>query len=367
MGYWYGPRALSALAAACVLAAGSALFAGEAESTAAAASPLDRLKARSADERWQELRARLNRPHSTGSTSVISPSIASPPADASARPASTEDWQTAPPRTAFAPPEPAPVLRAAPPERIFIEAAQPEPPRIDATPLPQSETPREPAPRITPAIRDPDPPRPADAPAPAPAADPFAPAPGTSDVPQLPGERGPYRATSNELKKVTDILPFIDYEPDPLVAAQDPCRNLCPRPDGAECKPLPDGRQPECPREIPIAGEPFFEPLMPGTCFAWQATDLFHNPLYFEDAQLERYGHTYHHCVQPFVSAGKFGAQLLGLPYQMAIDPMWKRRYVLGWYRPGECAPHLHYQIPLNAKAAAVQGGVTTGMFFLIP
>lgn len=185
--------------------------------------------------------------------------------------------------------------------------------------------------------------------------------------PQLPGRRGAEPVTSNQLKRVTDILPFVDYEPDPATAAMDPCHNLCPRPDGVECKAGPDGHLPECPVEVPIDGPPHELSVMPGICFAWEASNLFHNPLYFEDAQLERYGHTYHHCVQPFVSVGKFGAQLLGLPYQMSIDPMWRKRYVLGWYRPGDCVPHLHYQVPLNAKAAAVQGGVTTGLFFLIP
>ena len=67
------------------------------------------------------------------------------------------------------------------------------------------------------------------------------------------------------------------------------------------------------------------------------------------------------------VSAGRVGTQLIGLPYQMTIDPIQKKMYALGWYRPGECAPHKHYQIPLSARAAAVQGGVVTGLIFLIP
>jgi hypothetical protein len=71
--------------------------------------------------------------------------------------------------------------------------------------------------------------------------------------------------------------------------------------------------------------------------------------------------------VQPVVSAGKFGLQLVGLPYQMTIDPVHKRTYTLGWYRPGECAPYKHYQIPLNRDAALVEAGFLTGMFFLFP
>ena len=63
-----------------------------------------------------------------------------------------------------------------------------------------------------------------------------------------------------------------------------------------------------------------------------------------------------------------FTTQLLGLPYQMAIDPIHKRIYTLGWYRPGEgCIPKLCYLVPWNSKAAAIEAGVVTGLIFLIP
>ena len=101
--------------------------------------------------------------------------------------------------------------------------------------------------------------------------------------------------------------------------------------------------------------------------YAWEPTNLSYNPLYFEDAPLERYGHTHHPLLQPFVSATRFGVQLVGLPYQMTIDPIYKKRYTLGYYRPGEYAPKKLYQIPLNLDAAIVEAGVVTGMFFLIP
>ena len=48
-------------------------------------------------------------------------------------------------------------------------------------------------------------------------------------------------------------------------------------------------------------------------------------------------------------------------------NPNLSRLYALGWYRPGECAPKLHYQVPLNANAAAVQAATVTGLVFLIP
>ena len=104
-----------------------------------------------------------------------------------------------------------------------------------------------------------------------------------------------------------------------------------------------------------------------GVAYAWEPSNMSYNPLYFEDPQLERYGHAFPDYVQPFVSIGRFGAQLMGLPYQTAIDPVHKSVYPLGWYAPGECAPKLVYQVPWNAEAAGVEAGVALGLFFLIP
>jgi hypothetical protein len=169
-----------------------------------------------------------------------------------------------------------------------------------------------------------------------------------------------------KLKKITEIQPYSNYEPDPLVRAEDPCRNLCPRPDGAPCDPL-NGTPPACPDEVVLSNEEYIPRCFEENVFAWEASNIWYNPLYYEDVALERYGHTYPCFIQPFVSVGKFSVQLVGLPYQMGIDPPWKRIYPLGYYRPGEWAPKLHYQIPWNTRAALIQGGVTTGMIFLIP
>ena len=99
----------------------------------------------------------------------------------------------------------------------------------------------------------------------------------------------------------------------------------------------------------------------------WAPTNLYYHPLYFEDPSLERYGHTYHPVVQPFASAGRFATQLVGLPYQMALRPVHSREYALGYYRPGECAPKKHYQIPFNEEAAVVQAAAMVGFFFIFP
>jgi hypothetical protein len=169
-----------------------------------------------------------------------------------------------------------------------------------------------------------------------------------------------------KLKKITEIQPFASYEPDPLVRARNPCENLCPRPDGAPC--IDEGENAKaCPAEVVLSNEQYIPRDFEEKVFAWEASNIYYNPLYFEDVALERYGHTYPCWVQPFASVGKFSVQLAGLPYQMGIDPICKKMYPLGYYRPGECAPKLCYQIPWNTRAAMCQGGVTTGLIFLIP
>jgi hypothetical protein len=172
--------------------------------------------------------------------------------------------------------------------------------------------------------------------------------------------------TPAQLPKVTQIMPFLDYEPDPKVAAEDPCQNLCPRPDGAPCK-TADGKGPECPKEIQLSSDRFEPRLFPASTYTWQAANVFYQPLYFEDPDLERYGHAYPFFIQPIVSSLRFTVQAIGLPYQAVIDPPCCRVYPLGFYRPGECAPKLIYQIPWNTEAAAVEAGAITGVYFLFP
>jgi hypothetical protein len=113
--------------------------------------------------------------------------------------------------------------------------------------------------------------------------------------------------------------------------------------------------------------ERFPERAFPTTVKPWESPDFYYYPLYFEDPALERYGHTHRPIIQPVVSIGRFSVQLLSLPYLMTLDPPCREVYSLGWYRPGECAPKLHYQVPLNAQAAAVQAATVTGLVFLIP
>lgn len=160
-------------------------------------------------------------------------------------------------------------------------------------------------------------------------------------------------------KPITDILPYYDYAPN----GEDPCEYMCPRPAGCpeEDSALPCPEFVELP-DSPPDGRSFVEMHM-----LWEPSNLFHNPLYFEDHTLERYGHTHGPVLQPFVSVGKFGAQLIGLPYQMALHPPCECQYVLGWHRPGECIPYRYHFPPWNTKAAITAAAAYTGLIFLIP
>ena len=99
--------------------------------------------------------------------------------------------------------------------------------------------------------------------------------------------------------------------------------------------------------------------------FTWTASSLCHKPLYFENQQLERYGHTHGPVLQPFQSAAHFFVSLATLPYQSAIHPPTECQYALGYYRPGNCAPWLKDPIPISLEGLKRQAVVTTGLSFI--
>jgi hypothetical protein len=100
------------------------------------------------------------------------------------------------------------------------------------------------------------------------------------------------------------------------------------------------------------------------TCFSWTATGACHKPLYFEDVQLERYGHSWNPVLQPFMSAGHFFVSVPLLPYKMGLNPPNECMYSLGYYRPGSCAPYLIEPIPFSLRAAIYQGLSATAFGF---
>ena len=101
--------------------------------------------------------------------------------------------------------------------------------------------------------------------------------------------------------------------------------------------------------------------------FTWTASALCHKPLYFEEVQLERYGHTAGPFKQPIISGAHFFLNIAALPYKMAINPPMECQYPLGYYRPGNCAPWHIPPIPLSLRGAAAETGVWVGGIFIIP
>jgi hypothetical protein len=103
------------------------------------------------------------------------------------------------------------------------------------------------------------------------------------------------------------------------------------------------------------------------TTYMWKASALCHKPLYFEDEQLERYGHSHAPCLQPFVSGAHFFTRLPVLPYCMGVEPPCECVYALGHYRPGNCAPYMCNPIPISPRGALIQAGAVTGAAAALP
>lgn len=99
----------------------------------------------------------------------------------------------------------------------------------------------------------------------------------------------------------------------------------------------------------------------------WTASGLCHKPLYFEQPQLERYGHELGPVLQPIVSSAHFFGNIPLLPYKMGIHPPYECQYELGHYRPGDCVPYMLRPFPWSLRGAAVQAAAVTGGAALIP
>jgi hypothetical protein len=124
----------------------------------------------------------------------------------------------------------------------------------------------------------------------------------------------------------------------------------------------------DIPKECPWGDDEQFRPreFEPIT-FCWTASALCHHPLYFEEVQLERYGHSLRPWMQPFVSGAHFFLTVPVLPYEMGLTPPCECLYTLGYYRPGSCAPWILDPIPLSVRAGVFEAGAWVGAAALIP
>ena len=104
--------------------------------------------------------------------------------------------------------------------------------------------------------------------------------------------------------------------------------------------------------------------------YYWDTPGLCHNPLYFEEANLERYGYSGCYCpwlTQPFISGARFFATVPFLPYLMSAEPPCETSYTLGHYRPGDCVPYQICWPPVDLTAGGVEAGVVSALIFAVP
>jgi hypothetical protein len=99
---------------------------------------------------------------------------------------------------------------------------------------------------------------------------------------------------------------------------------------------------------------------------AWEAPAFCHRPLYFEDENLERHGHSFG-LAQPAVSAAHFVGRGLAWPYLAGAFPPHECIYTLGRERPGSYAPYRIYRPPVSVRGAVYEGAAIAGLSFVVP
>lgn len=114
---------------------------------------------------------------------------------------------------------------------------------------------------------------------------------------------------------------------------------------------------------IPWQSDRMWAPWM----YYWQASEFCHQPLYFEEPNLERSGHQTCGCLQSALSGAHFFGTIPLLPYKIALDHPCTCQYTLGHSRPGNCNAWEPHDCRFSAKAVAVEGAAVTGLVFLLP
>jgi hypothetical protein len=97
-----------------------------------------------------------------------------------------------------------------------------------------------------------------------------------------------------------------------------------------------------------------------------EANYLCYDRLYFEDKNSERYGWELG-PLQPFVSAAKFYADLLSLPYNVGTRPCQRFETNAGYCLPGDPVPYLIYPVELSVTGGLLQAGTVVGLYAIFP
>jgi hypothetical protein len=103
--------------------------------------------------------------------------------------------------------------------------------------------------------------------------------------------------------------------------------------------------------------------------FNWRPTNFFHQPLYFDDQPLERYGQTLSPHLQPILSGTRFFLTFPIVPYKMGIDRTHDCISTLAYHRPGRCLPCIREKIipRFELDAGLLQAGTAVALVFMLP
>lgn len=123
----------------------------------------------------------------------------------------------------------------------------------------------------------------------------------------------------------------------------------------------------EFPPECALGNVAYVPRVFTPTMYTWKASALCYKPLYFQQASLERYGHTWGPILQPFISGAQFYLTVPILPYLMGVDPPCECKYALGYYRPGSCAPKMICPVPISLRGGLLEAGIILGGVALVP
>jgi hypothetical protein len=171
----------------------------------------------------------------------------------------------------------------------------------------------------------------------------------------------PTKGPSIEKELQVTVAPRIDECPDPKtdpflkpLTEKDILESVTPKPG-------------TFPKWCKMGTDSFVPRSWAPSTFHWTASALCHKPAYFSDIQVERYGHTFGPWLQSVASGGHFFLSVPALPYAIGLFPPNECTYTLGYYRPGSCTPYLFDALPLSIRGILYEGGVWTGMAFLIP
>jgi hypothetical protein len=104
----------------------------------------------------------------------------------------------------------------------------------------------------------------------------------------------------------------------------------------------------------------------PTLSYAWEASAVGHNPLYFEDVNLERYGYS-RGILQPLFSGVRFFTTVVCLPYKIVAHRPGEIIYPLGYCRPGDPAPPVRQRERIKFTAAAAEAAFVVGMLVILP